>query len=185
MNTEEREAAVEVQLNADVIPWDVDRQYRLLELHGAGEAPLGWVRDGAFRAKVPGQGIAAYWLEGLRARNPMAGAGRRVRLSPQAAGYHRRAFEEPALGTVTAMLLNLVPEYSDAYIYSDATEKQARRMRLVWRRAEGPERTLEDASYPFEFSLRLDDPTQPLHFRVEAQAADGSWRRTPEMELRN
>ena len=113
------------------------------------------------------------------------GAGRRPRLSPQAVGYHRRAFREPALGTVTAMLLNLVPEYSDAYIYSDATEKQARRMRLVWRQAEGPEKILEDASYPFEFSLRLHDPGRPLHFRVEAEASDGSWKRTPEMELKN
>jgi len=185
MNTEGQEVAVEVQLNADVIPWDVDREYRLLRVDRAGETPVGWVRNGKFQAKVAGYGIAAFCLEGLRARNPLAGAGQTVSLSANAVGYHRRSFEEPALGTVTAMLLNLVPEYADAYVYSDATEKQALRMRLVWRRAEGAWQTLEDVSYPFEFSLRLDNPGQPLRFRVEAQATDGSWKHTPEMELRN
>ncbi|MGB9606886.1 MAG: hypothetical protein ACPL88_13510, partial [Bryobacteraceae bacterium] len=105
--------------------------------------------------------------------------------SARATGYLRRSFPEPALGTVTAMLLNFVSEYSDAYIYSDATEKQVRRMRLVWRAGNGPEGRIEDGSYPYEFSLRLHDPSAPLRFRLEVESVAGVWQRTPELELTN
>ncbi len=64
-----------------------------------------------------------------------------------------------------------MPEYAKTpYIYSDATEKQARRARLVWRAGSGPERTMEDASYPFEFSLRLRGRTRRCASRLEAES---------------
>jgi len=39
INTEEQEVALETQLHADVIPWHMDRQYRLPGLDRAGETP--------------------------------------------------------------------------------------------------------------------------------------------------
>lgn len=185
MNTEERDLRISLRLNADVIPYDADRDYPLLVLDHAGETPAGRMRDGEFAVDVPARGLAAVRIEGLRAENPLVRARAGIRPSPGAKTYLRESFAEPALGTVTAMLLNFVTEYSDFYLYSDATEKQAVRMRLVWRAGDGAGQTLEDSSYPYEFSVRLKDPSAPVRFRLEAQAMDGTWKQTHEMELSN
>ncbi len=185
MNTEDRSIRTSVQLNADVIPYDADRDYPVTALSHEGATAIGRMREGFFEVTVPAQGLAALRIEDLRAENPLVRARRDVRSSPGAKGYLRQSFSEPALGTVTAMLLNLVSDYADLYVYTDATEKQAARMRLVWRADAAGEEAIEDASYPYEFSLRLKDPSAPVRFRLEARAPDGSWKRTPEMELRN
>lgn len=185
MNTEDRALRVSVQLNADVIPYDADREYPVVMLDREGESRIGLMRGGEFELGLPARGLAAVRIEGLRAENPLVSARAGIRPSPGAKTYLREGFPEPALGTITAALLNFVRDYSDFYVYSDATEKQATRMRLIWRTGEGPAQTLEDSSYPYEFSLRLSNPAAPLRFRLEAQDVAGNWKQTREMELHN
>jgi hypothetical protein len=84
MNTEEQEVAVEVHLNADVIPWDVDREYRLLRVDRAGETQVGWVRNGTFRSRGAGP-----WNRGLlrgRIACPESFGGRRPQGAPFSPG---------------------------------------------------------------------------------------------------
>lgn len=51
--------------------------------------------------------------------------------SPQQAFSRKEA--ATTLGTVTGMLFNLVPQFSDAYIFSDATEKTLKQVTLRYR----------------------------------------------------
>lgn len=174
-----------VQLNPDVIPWNAGERYDLTFYDAGGQVRQGEMLRGAFNVKVPAKGLVAIRIHGLRVETAFQ---RRVAamtaLKTTEQGFARLETGAPALGKVTGMLINVAPEFADAYIYSGATEKQARRMRLVYRIADGEWQQTDDNAYPFEFSVHLPDATRAFEFRVEAEDAAGKWASSETRTLR-
>jgi hypothetical protein len=71
------------------------------------------------------------------------------------------------------MLLRLGDQRTDAYLYTDTTERQARKFTLHYRIGEQPEETLEDTNYPYEFSIPMPDAITPLQCRLVAEDLAG------------
>ena len=179
MNTAAQEIIGKVELDAGVIPWNADGRYPLRTYPGDAEA--GWLSDGSFPVTIPARGFRAVRISGLRV-NPAFQ--RRLAMAPKVRqGYDRMATGDGALGTLTSMLFQAVPEYTDFYVYSDATEKDAARMKLHYTLAGGRQGTMEDREYPFEFSLRLSGPDREIRFAVESVRHDGTGIRSQERAL--
>lgn len=163
MNTARHPVHARVALDPAVAAWKPAGRYPLRAYPGALNA--GMLSSGGFSVTLAPQGFSAIRISGLRV-NPSFQ--RRLTLAGELRnGYWRSVSDNPALGTLTAFMLNAVPEYSDFYAYSSATGKDAVAMRLHYE-VDGKRETIEDPSYPFEFSLRLAGENRAIRFAFEA-----------------
>lgn len=61
--------------------------------------------------------------------------------------------------------------WRDLFVYVAAGIDECRSATLRYRVGNGPERTVEDDSYPWEFTVRVDDADAPIVWSVETKAA--------------
>jgi hypothetical protein len=76
-----------------------------------------------------------------------------------------------------------VPEFADAYVYLDATEKQTREVRFRYRIGESAWIDVRDEAYPFELSVHLPKPELPMEVRIEAIDRDNRKHDGPQLRL--
>jgi len=99
--------------------------------------------------------------------------------------FIRESFDNPVLGNITGMLLNLSPLFSDAYIYSDVMATKVRKATLKYKIGDGEWKQQSDAIYPYEFSIHLADPKQKLTYIWVSEDLNGKITESKEMELSN
>ena len=87
---------------------------------------------------------------------------------PSDRGFSRVETGLPAIGTLTGMLISVVPDFADAFVYVDATEKDAPAVEFRYRLGDGEWTVVRDTAYPFELSVHVPDPSQAVEVRVEA-----------------
>ena len=139
--------------------------------------------NGNLEVEVPEQGLIAVKIEGLKNEVAFQENVKLTDMETNGSGYFREDHQESALGTITGMIFKLVPEFSDAYLYSSATEKDTKRVTLHYQLANEEWREVIDHLYPFEFSLRIDDPQQSMRIKWEAVDPDGKSLMTEEFTL--
>lgn len=183
MNTANRTIAAELLLNPDVLKWDYGKSYTTVIYQADGTITNGELINGNLEVEVPEQGLIAVKIEGLKNEVAFQENVKLTDMETNGSGYFREDHQEPALGTVTGMIFKLVPEFSDAYLYSSATEKDTKRVTLHYQLANEEWREVIDHSYPFEFSLRIDDPQHGMKIKWEAVDPDGKSLITEEFTL--
>jgi hypothetical protein len=185
MNTSDRKVVSELFLNPDAIKWNYGATYPTVIYQSDGKQSEGEFLNGKINIEVPAQGLIAIKIVGLNNEVPLQEKVLKEAMKVQNEGYFKKDHPQPALGTVTGMLIKLVPEFTDAYLYSSATEKEAKSVTLHYQ-LEGEEWQQETKlSYPFEFSLRIKDPAKGLRFKWEAESMDGNSFYSDEFNLAN
>ena len=185
MNTARETISSELYLNPDVIRWNKDEEYPIITYHITGDATPGTFKDGLLRVEVPAEGLIAIRMVGLRNDVPLQNITGNINVGNNTKNYFRKSHGSPALGTITGMLINIVPEFSDAYIYTDATEKDAGRVTIKYAvEGEGWVETTDD-SYPYELSIHLSDPQKKLKLQWIAEDMQGSIHESEIFELSN
>ena len=81
------------------------------------------------------------------------------------------------------MLLSVVPEFADAFVYMDATEKDARAVEFRYRQGDDEWTVVRDMAYPFELSVHVGDPSRALEVRVTATDHRGTTHTGPALVL--
>lgn len=164
-NQSDKEVSSSVKLDASRIEYGashVVRQWR----ENTPSTP-GSMKDGEVSVVVAPKGITVISIEGARARPAFqpkfGGAGEawtkgRVRLN---------------VGNATGMILDMGPELASAYLYLEANGDAYRKVRITWSSgtAKG---TLEDTTYPFEWTVPLPRDAKSFTFAVEAERPDGT-----------
>lgn len=167
MNTSPTEEQVRLSLNGDVLPWNADRDYPVSWLGGSSGSPR--LAGGELSARIPAYGLAVAKIQGLTIDTSFQ---RRVAAPPATPpsdqSYARIDTGRTAIGTVTGMRFSVVPEFADAYVYLDATEKQTREVRFRYRIGDGAWVDVRDEAYPFELSVHLPRPEQAVEVQIEA-----------------
>lgn len=171
-NTRPTEVTTEIVLDADVLKLHAGAVYSLTLFRPDGRVEPGELRDGKLRVVVGPESLLAVKIHGLSntaALPPLAAAAP----GPAAgrADYFRQETGGGA-GTVTGMVLRF-NDRLDAYLYTDATERQARKITLKYRLGDATEAAIEDAQYPFEFSIPLASVDVPLKARLIAEIPSG------------
>ncbi len=185
MNSTDKPAATEIYLNPGIIRWNYDQEYAIVTYFVNGDSEKGTFKNGLLRAEVPPEGLTAIKITGLKNDLPLPGKSRETHKSEERKDYFRQHHSSGALGTITGMLISLVPEFSDAYIYSDATEKDARKVILKYAIEEQDWQEITDEAYPYEFSIHLPDTGSKLKLKWIAEDMNGTIRESEEFELRN
>ncbi len=81
------------------------------------------------------------------------------------------------------MLISVVPEFADAFVYLDATEKDAQMVEFRYRLGDGEWTVVRDTAYPFELSVHVPDPSQAVEVRVTSTDPKGTVHAAPPVVL--
>jgi hypothetical protein len=187
MNTSPEAQDVIVRLDPDVVPWSADTRYEVA-LAGAAGTPTSpattTMIDGLLRVPVAAKGLTVATIRKLAVDTAFQ---RRVAAAlprpPSDRGFSRVDTGLPAIGTLTGMLITVVPEFADAYVYIDATEKDTQAVEFRYRLGEGEGTVVRDTAYPFELSVHVPDPSLAMEVIVEATDRRGSTHKAPSLTL--
>ena len=140
--------------------------------------------DGVLRVPVTGRGLTVATIRKLAVdpafQRHVAAA---LPKPPSDRGFARVETKQPAIGTLTGMLLSVVPDFADAFVYLDATEKDARAVEFRYRFGDGEWTVARDTAYPFELSVHVADPSRALEVLVEATDHRGVVHKAPPLVL--
>ena len=192
-NTQPAEVTADLTLDADVLHLDAGQVYPLTFQRPDGPGESGELRDGHLRVRVPAGSLVSVKIHGLKnlAALPLlptaTATATAVAVADRTADAVPDYFRLPdtdAAGTVTGMILRFGAR-TDAFIYSDRTEKQVRKATLRYRLGDAPEAEIVDTRYPFEFSFPLAEAAAPLQARllVEDLAGTVTERSLPELKI--
>lgn len=184
MNTARTSQAAEFVLDAEKIPWNAGQTYSITLIDKAGKSIKSTMRNGRFTASAPANGIVTVHIDGLRPDVPLHHKIEAAGLATTK-NYVRVNTGKEGLGNITGMLLNMTPDFSDAYIYSDIPDKNIRKMIFRYKLGNKAWKELTDNQYPFEFSLHLDNPSEELLFTLESFDAEGNQFTSDELKLTN
>jgi len=185
MNTSGKTIEPDLFLNPDVIKWNFEQEYSTLTYSGNGELKKGTFKNGLLRTTVPAGGLVAIKITGLKNNVPLQNKIGNISKTGERKDYFRQDHASAGLGTITGMLISLVPEFSDAYIYSDATEKDARKVILKYSIGDQDWQEIIDNNYPYEFSIHVPDPGKVLKMKWIAEDLKGTAHESREFELMN
>jgi hypothetical protein len=167
MNTSEDAQDVTVMLDPDVVPWNAGTRYEVA-LAGAASGTTTLI-DGVLHVPVAGKGLTIATIRKLAVDTAFQ---RRVAAAlprpPSNRGFSRIETGLPAIGTLTGMLVSVVPDFADAFVYVDATEKDAQAVEFRYRLGDNEWTMVRDTAYPFELSVHVPDPSQAMEVLVEA-----------------
>jgi hypothetical protein len=185
MNSTGKPVAAEIYLNPDIIRWNYDQEYTIVTYSENGDSVKGTFKNGLLKAEVLSNGLKAIKIISLKNDFTFQNKSGKIPKSEERKDYFRQNNSSAALGTITGMLITLVPEISDAYIYSDATEKDARKVILKYTTGDQNWQEITDEAYPYEFSIHLPDTGRKLKLKWIAEDINGTIIESEEFELRN
>lgn len=152
MNTDNQPLNTTIHLNQDVLKWDSGKTYQVTVM-GNEQGPMSTMTAGELVVTVPGNGMTTLKIEGLTNR-PLLKNEPQSHQPQDSTGYFRAGVD--GIGTLTGMLIGIADKWTNAFVYTDATEKQLRKLTLSYS-ADGTNwEVLEDDAYPFEFSWQPD-----------------------------
>jgi hypothetical protein len=127
------------------------------------------------------KGIVAFAIEGVDVRKTLQAqmfAPGGAKLGPGSV----RTMEAP-FGKLHGLLLSMGPGLTNAFVYTDALPEEVITARLKWRQGEGKWRTLEDGTFPFEFSIWLDDEAGDFQCEVQVETTGLEMKQSAVMSL--
>jgi hypothetical protein len=143
---------VTVQLNPDVLHYNQDTAYEVLLFQHGKPAQTLTMQNGRLQVELPAHGLIGIVVNNMPVKTHFQ---HRLKPMPSSStGYFREA--ETAHGKVTGMIFNWGRGLRSAYVWLSATEKDLRTARLHYQ-VKNTWKVMEDNTYPFEFSVPLDD----------------------------
>jgi hypothetical protein len=124
------------------------------------------------KAEVASQALAAYKIEGLKVEVPLFSKMDAEKIKGGEESFLREENTD-GLGTVTGMLINTFSQFSDAYIFTDKTEKELKEVSIEYRIGNADWKIKKDLNYPYEFDIHLKNPAERLEFRIKAMDIKG------------
>lgn len=173
MNTFDHAIKEKLRLNPDVVKWQPGKSYTVTVFQNGRQNSSTVMKNGLVDVVVPANGLIALKIKGHYIDVPMF---RKLDTVIETKPNNKRFLREEktnGLGTVTGMLINMFPGFSDAYIYTDQTDKELKQVELTYRIGEGDWKVITDNHYPFEFTVHLRNPADKLEFRLKGAGHSG------------
>lgn len=168
MNTDDQPLTTTVYFNQDVVKWNSGRIYQVNTM-GGDQPKKSEMKNGKLTVSVPANGIQAFKIEGLKNEPALKMKGLPSN-PPGRTDYFRTTVD--GLGTLTGMLIGVADNWTNAYVYSDATEKQLKKLTLFHSPDGIDWKEIEDTAYPFEFSWQ-PDLTLPVYVKLSGEDGEG------------
>jgi hypothetical protein len=127
------------------------------------------------------KGITAFAIDGAALRKTLQGrlfgAG-----GPKLGPGSIQTLETP-FGKLHGLLLSMGAGLTNAFVYTDALPEDVITARLKWRQGQGEWQTLEDGTFPFEFSMWLDEAKGDFECEMEVETTRLEMKKSSGMSL--
>jgi hypothetical protein len=145
------------------------------------EAPEARKASPEMSFSVSPKGIVAFAMDGVELRKTLQGrmfAEGGPKLGPGSV----QTIESP-FGKLHGLLLSMGPGLTNAFVYTDALPEDVITARLKWRQGEGEWNTLEDGTFPFEFSVWLEEAKGDFQCEMEVETTGLEMKKSPALSL--
>jgi hypothetical protein len=171
-----------VKINSDLVPYTLRQDYKIRAWQNNRNAPETALHEGEFSITIPASGLAAVAVDGVRVVPQFQND---VIRSGSALSDNSYAEKQTPAGKVTGMLLSFGSSEAAAYVWLGATETELRSARLHYRWGDSEWNMINDARYPFDFSVPMNAGTRSFSYWIEAiPAAGGSAVKSETVVLR-
>ncbi|GAC1310804.1 MAG: hypothetical protein NVSMB24_28830 [Mucilaginibacter sp.] len=164
LNTSKRKKDFNIQLKQQPFNWVENKRYSMEVIGRGGDIGSTTMVNGHISITVNPGGITTCRVLGLMPNVPYPFFTTSERKQENVKSFFRDT-TMARLGILTGMLINTSPHFSDAYLFSNLTEKDCTQVSLAYRLNTGDWHTITDKSYPFEFDIHLDDPSSVLSLK--------------------
>lgn len=180
MNQALSEQRVKIKLDAPILGRSLDKATLTVRLNGAIQPDV-LVQQGSAEVSLPVQALMVLSLADVKIDVPTQRTEAPKYVTIPAADHP--ALQRVKIGQspwqALATTIQVPPfEWQDFYAYVNCGLDDLKTAVLRYRIGDGAEQTLEVKSFPFEFSVRLEDPQSVLKWSLEAQLPDGTWQKT-------
>jgi hypothetical protein len=173
-NTSKERIQEKVRLNQDVITWKTGKKYEVIVYQANGKQSQTTMQNGIVSIDISAQGLTALKIIDLQIDVPLFRDLDEVKKeNKQSKHSFFRDENTEFLGTLTGMIINTFPQFSDVYIFTDKTEKELRKVVLYYQIDGGEWQSKTELGYPFEFSLSLKNPKSKVEFYLQATDLKG------------
>jgi len=179
MNQSRKDVETTLQLSSTLVGLDPGRAYPVHLISGDG-AVTGATTclDGKVRVKVPAGGMTALVIDSVTAepgfqKKYYAAVGPQSVAAPQAAAARYHFYQTP-WGRLGGALLSAGPSLNTLYCWLEARPGQLAATQLHYRVDMGDWQTVEDRSYPFEFSIPIAEGAHRVEYRAELSPVPGA-----------
>jgi hypothetical protein len=144
------------------------------------------VSDGSVASKemditLAPKGIVAFAVDGAELRKTLQGR-MFAEGGPKLGPGSIQTLEAP-FGKLHGLLLSMGVGLTNAFVYTDALPEDVITARLKWRQGEGEWQTIEDGTFPFEFSVWLDEAKGDFECEMEVETTSLEMKKSPGMSL--
>ncbi|HMR18234.1 MAG TPA: hypothetical protein PKA53_02945, partial [Sphingobacterium sp.] len=184
MNTFDTAVKNALRLNPDVIPWVPGKEYAVTVYYTDGRIQETTFKDGMLQVEVGSQELVTYKIKDLKVTVPLFESMDAEKTQSGEDSFIREENVE-GFGTLTGMIINAFPQFSDAYIFIDKTAKELKQVNLTYRIGSQEWKTIRDNIYPYEFDIHLADPKDKLEFKLMGIDSNGKEIATKVYHLQN
>lgn len=184
MNTFNEKIGTTLRLNPDVIHWVPQRKYDVTVYYKDGTVKKSGFKNGLLNIEINAKELAAYKIEGLKVNVPLF---KKMDAEKIASGKGSFIREEnlDGFGTMTGMFISTFPQFSDAYIFIDKTEKELKQVNLEYRIGSDEWKLIKDSVYPYEFDIHLKKPKDKFEFKLISFDLEGKRVSSKTYNLKN
>lgn len=168
-----------VQLNADVVPYSNGKIYQATLWQDNHQIKATTMKDGVIDFPLSNHGITAVIIDDIVIKPSFQN---RVFASAKTLSSKSYVTQSTEIGKVTGMIINMGKSLINSYIWLNAKDNFLKSATLVYKDGANWKR-IEDATYPFEFSIPLSDKAENFTYRIEGVNLDGKKIDTDEMKL--
>lgn len=173
-NTSKKTVTEQIRLNRDIIPWDDDKQYAVLEYDQEGRDKNTVIKNGVLSVTLPAGGINCIRIKGIYPARQKLGDKSAI-TGRSKNRFLRLPAKEDSLSVVTAMIIQPNEKLAKFYAYCNKTEKDWQQCTLRYRLNDQQQWTVvQDTTYPFEFDIVLPATDVKVSFEINAVKKDGS-----------
>ena len=168
-NQSRRSAGAKITLNKELA--GLPDEAEVLLYKNSEKTPFKKVtaKDGVFEVDVPPMGMVSAVIESAKPQVKFQSNF----LKMSAADAWSKDYEELSVGNARAMIINFGTDRVSAFVYLKDDDSAVRKARLKYSEG-GKEKVLEDAEYPYEFTVRLSDADKSFDYVLETELVDGS-----------
>lgn len=171
---------VNLQLNANIVPFDEQKSYKVRvwkNNHFAGNIKM---KDGKISLSIDGHNITAISIEDL-AITPQLG--KKINTPRSSLSGQSYTTQETELGKTTGVIIQMNNIRPTAYIWLQATEKELKEAHLRYLQ-KGKWKEAIDKIYPYEFSIPLTDKATSFEYWLEGITANDSVVNSEKIKLK-
>lgn len=179
LNQSNDEITFKAEVNPVLVPLDASKNYTARVWKQNGSAKSETIKNGEINMSIKGKGISAIAIDDINI------APQFQQTSSQSQANNTYKLLNTAIGKINASVLSY-GKFSNAFVWLSASNEKVKSVTFNYRLKNAKDwKKITDDTYPFEFSVPLENNTDQIEWNISAVQVDGKVTKTEIIKLNN